>query len=293
MILVIIIGENIHIISEAVSEAIYKREPQHIQELALAQVDVDYIDLNLGPARKNPAEVIQWLVNTVQEASDLPLSLDTMNHIAMEAGLKLCKKRPLLNSASGRTDSKELMLPLAKKYSTDVVISVLTDIGCPPDVDSRIESIIDTVTYANELGIPNEDIWVDPILLPVSVDQRQVVEVLEFVKILPELLPGVKSVIGLSNVSNGTPQPLRGILNRTYMVMLAKSGQYSVIADALDEELIRLNRGELPNIVDLIYGVMDGEDTELSGLTQGERDYVKTARVLMGGEIYSHAWLEV
>ena len=289
----IIIGENIHIISEAVSEAIYKREPQHIQELALAQVDVDYIDLNLGPARKNPAEVIQWLVNTVQEASDLPLSLDTMNHIAMEAGLKLCKKRPLLNSASGRTDSKELMLPLAKKYSTDVVISVLTDIGCPPDVDSRIESIIDTVTYANELGIPNEDIWVDPILLPVSVDQRQVVEVLEFVKILPELLPGVKSVIGLSNVSNGTPQPLRGILNRTYMVMLAKSGQYSVIADALDEELIRLNRGELPNIVDLIYGVMDGEDTELSGLTQGERDYVKTARVLMGGEIYSHAWLEV
>jgi 5-methyltetrahydrofolate corrinoid/iron sulfur protein methyltransferase len=211
----------------------------------------------------------------------------------MEAGLKLCKKRPLLNSASGRTDSKELMLPLAKKYSTDVVISVLTDIGCPPDVDSRIESIIDTVTYANELGIPNEDIWVDPILLPVSVDQRQVMEVLEFVKILPELLPGVKSVIGLSNVSNGTPQPLRGILNRTYMVMLAKSGQYSVIADALDEELIRLNRGELPNIVDLIYGIMDGENLELSGLSQKERDYVKTARVLMGGEIYSHAWLEV
>lgn len=293
MILVIIIGENIHIISKAVSEAMYKREPQHIQELALAQVDADYIDLNLGPARKNPAEVMQWLVNTVQEASDLPLSLDTMNHIAMEAGLKLCKKRPLLNSASGRTDSKELMLPLAKKYSIDVVISVLTDIGCPPDVDSRIESIIDTVTYANELGIPNEDIWVDPILLPVSVDQRQVMEVLEFVKILPELLPGVKSVIGLSNVSNGTPQPLRGILNRTYMVMLAKSGQYSVIADALDEELIRLNRGELPNIVDLIYGVMDEENLELSGLSQKERDYVKTARVLMGGEIYSHAWLEV
>jgi len=292
LILVIIIGENIHIISEAVSEAIYKREPQHIQELASAQVDVDYIDLNLGPARKNPAEVMQWLVNTVQEASDLPLSLDTMNHIAMEAGLKLCKKRPLLNSASGRTDSKELMLPLAKKYSTDVVVSVLTDIGCPPDVDSRIESIIDTVTYANELDIPNEDIWVDPILLPVSVDQRQVMEVLEFVKILPELLPGVKSVIGLSNVSNGTPQPLRGILNRTYMVMLAKSGQYSVIADALDDELIRLNRGELPNIVDLIYGVMDGENLELSGLLQKERDYVKTARVLMGGEIYSHAWLE-
>lgn len=290
----VLIGENIHIISRRVSDAVKERNPEVIRDLAKAQADAgaDYIDLNLGPAKRDPEEVTQWLVNTIQEVTDLPISVDTLNPVAMEAGLKSCKKRPLLNSASGRTDSKEQMLPLAKKYNTDVVISVLTDKGCPPDVDSRIESIMDTVAYANELGIPNEDIWVDPIILPVSADQKQVREALEFIGMLADLLPGVKSTVGLSNVSNGTPEELRGILNRTYMVMLGRNGLYSVIADVLDEELVRLNRGELPNIVDLIYKIMDGEPVDMASLSQKEQEYVKTTRVLMGETLYSHAWLE-
>lgn len=290
----ILIGENIHIISKQVSDAVQDRNPKVIQDLAAAQAKAgaDYIDLNLGPARKNPEEVTQWLVNTVQEVTDLPLSIDTLNPVAMEAGLKICKKRPLLNSSSGRTDSKEQMLPLAKKCSTDVVISVLTDKGCPPDVDSRIESIMETAAYANELGVPNEDIWVDPIILPVSADQKQVAEAVEFVGMLADLLPGVKSTVGLSNVSNGTPDELRGILNCTYMVILGRNGLYSVIADTLDKELISLNKGELPNIVDLIYKTMDGEAIDMSSLSQKEQDYVKTTKVLMGETLYSHAWLE-
>jgi cobalamin-dependent methionine synthase I len=290
----VLIGESIHIISKNVSDAVKERDPKVIQDLAKEQAEAgaDYIDLNLGPAKRDPEEVTQWLVNTIQGVTDLPISVDTLNPIAMEAGLKVCKKRPLLNSASGRTDSKELMLPLAKKYNTDVVISVLTDKGCPPDVDSRTESIMETVAVANELGIPNEDIWVDPIILPVSADQKQVAEALEFTNILQDLLPGVKSTVGLSNVSNGTPEELRGILNRTYMVMLGRRGLYSAIADVLDKELVSLNKGELPNIVDLIYKTMDGEAIDMSSLPQKEQDYVKTARVLMGETLYSHAWLE-
>lgn len=290
----VLIGESIHIISKLVNDAVKERNPQVIQDLAIDQAEAgaDYVDLNLGPARKNPEEVTQWLVNTIQEVTDLPLSIDTLNPVAMEAGLKICKKRPLLNSSSGRTDSKEQMLPLAKKHSTEVVISVLTDKGCPPDVDSRVESIMETAAYANELGVPNEDIWVDPIILPVSADQKQVAEALEFIKILPDLLPGVKSTVGLSNVSNGTPDELRGILNRTYMVMLGRCGLYSAIADVLDKELVSLNRGELPNIVDLIYKTMDGEAVDMSSLSQKEQDYVKTTKVLMGETLYSHAWLE-
>jgi len=290
----ILIGESIHIISKQVSDAVKERNPKVIQELAKAQADsgADYIDLNLGPAKRDPEEVTSWLVNTIQGVTDLPISVDTLNPVAMEAGLKTCKKRPLLNSASGRTDSKELMLPLAKKYNTDVVISVLTDKGCPPDIDSRIESIMDTVTHANELGIPNEDIWVDPIILPVSADQKQVREALEFIGMLADLLPGVKSTVGLSNVSNGTPEELRGILNRTYMVMLGRNGLYSAIADVLDAELVRLNRGELPKIVDLIYKTMDGESINLASLSKQEQDYVKTTKVLMAETLYSHAWLE-
>jgi 5-methyltetrahydrofolate corrinoid/iron sulfur protein methyltransferase len=211
----------------------------------------------------------------------------------MEAGLKVCKKRPLLNSSSGRTDSKDKMLPLAKKYNTDVVISVLTDKGCPPDIDSRTESIMETVDYANSLGIPNEDIWVDPIILPVSADQQQVAEALEFVSILGDLLPGVKSTVGLSNTSNGTPEELRGIINRTYMVMLGRKGLYSAIADVLDEELVKLNKGELPNIIELIYKTMDGESISVSSLSKQELDYYKTTKILMAEMLYSHAWLEM
>jgi len=291
----ILIGETIHIISQTVNQAVKERNPKPIQELAIVQTKAGahYIDVNLGPARKDPEANTEWLVKTIQEVTELPLSIDTLNPVAMEAGLKACNKRPLLNSASARTDSKEKMLPLAPKYNTDLVLSVITDTGCPPDVEQRIDSIMGTVELANELGVPNEDIWVDPILIPVSADQQQVVEALEFMKILPDVLPGVKSTIGLSNISNGTPEELRGILNRTYMVMLERYGHYSVIADVLDEELVTLANGGLQNIVDLIYKVMDGETIDLSSLSKQEVDYVKTTQVLIGETLYSHSWLEV
>jgi 5-methyltetrahydrofolate corrinoid/iron sulfur protein methyltransferase len=290
----ILIGESIHIISRAVSEAVRDRDVAPIQALASAQAraGADYLDLNLGPARREPEAVASWLVGTIQGVADLPISLDTMNPLAMEAGLKLCRKRALLNSASGKSESKELMMPLAVKYNTQVVISVITDQGCPPDIDSRVESIMETVAYANGMGIDNEDIWVDPIILPVSADQKQVREALEFIRILPDLLPCVKSVVGLSNVSNGTPPHLRGLLNRTYMVMLERNGLYAAIADVLDEELVELNRGGLNDARVLIHRVMDGETVDAEALPEKEKSYVKTARVLMGDALYSHAWQE-
>ena len=294
----IIIGENIHVIAKDVSVAIRERNAKVIQGLAREQTQTgaNYIDLNVGPMKKDTEETMKWLVNCVQEATDLPLSVDTMNPVAMEAGVKFCKKRPLINSASGKTDSKAQMLPLAKKYSCDVVISVMTDKGMPPEVESKIDSIMETVSYANELGIPNEAVWVDPIILPVSTageGQKIAVGNLEFIKILQEVIPGVKSTVGLSNVSNGVPAHLRPILNRTYLVMLGRNGLYSAIADPLDEELMAFMQGELPKITDLIYRTMDGEEINLSPLSQKEVAYVKTARVLMAQSLYSDAWLEI
>ncbi|MBE9513961.1 MAG: dihydropteroate synthase [Chloroflexi bacterium] len=293
----IIIGENIHVIARAVSTAIAERDAKVIQDLARAQAEAgaDYIDLNVGPLRKDPEDIMRWLVNTVQEATNLPLSLDTMNPVAMEAGLEVCKTKPLLNSASGKTDSKEQMLPLAKKHNCDVIISVINDRGMPPDVELKVDSIMDTVAYANELGIPNEDIWVDPIVLPVSTageGQGFAKSSLEFIGILADLLPGVKSTVGLSNVSNGVPAELRPILNRTYLVMLQRNGLYSAIADPSDKELIGLVRGKLPGIVELIHKTMDGEEVDFSSLSSREADYVKTARVFLGDTLYSDAWLE-
>jgi cobalamin-dependent methionine synthase I len=294
----IIIGENIHVIAKDVSVAIRERNAKVIQGLAREQTgaSANYIDLNVGPMKKDTEETMKWLVNCVQDVTDLPLSIDTMNPAAMEAGLKFCKKRPLINSASGKTDSKSQMLPLAQKYKCDVVISVMTDKGMPPEVESKIESIMDTVSHANNLGIPNEDIWVDPIILPVSTageGQKIAVGNLEFIKILQDVLPGLKSTVGLSNISNGVPAHLRPILNRTYLVMLAKSSLYSAIADPLDEELMAFVKGELPQITDLISRIMEGEEIDPSPLSQKEAAYVKTAKVLMAQTLYSDAWLEI
>ena len=293
----ILIGESIHIISKQVSTAIKERNARVIQDLAVAQAEAgaDYIDLNVGPARKDPEDLMNWIINAVQEVVDLPLSIDTMNPAAMEAGLKRCKKRPLLNSASNKTESKQQMLPLAKKYDCEVVLSVIADYGMPADVDMRVSSILEAAEYANSLGIPNEDIWVDPIVLPISTageGQAHAKADLEFIQILPELLPGVKSTVGLSNVSNGAPKELRPLLNRTFLVMLQRNGLYSAIADVLDKELIQLARGQFQEIAQLIYRVMDGEEIDLSSLSKEERGYVKTAEVLIGKTLYSDAWLE-
>jgi cobalamin-dependent methionine synthase I len=288
----ILIGENIHILAKVVSDALKARDEKPLQELALkqAQAGVDYIDLNIGPARKDP-DVMKWLVQAIQEVVKKPLSLDTTNPVAMEAGLSACKIPPLINSASGKQESKDKMLPLAAKYNCDVVLSVLTDAGIPSDSSSRAEAIMESVAYANEIGIPNERIWVDPIMMPISVDQPQASEFLEFMKILPDISPGCKSTLGLSNISNGAPAELRGILNRIYLAMVGRYNMYSSIVDSFDDELINLLRGKLPDITNLIYKAMD-EELDISNLSKKETEIVKTVNVLMGRSLYSHSWLE-
>ncbi|MCD5417607.1 dihydropteroate synthase [Candidatus Bipolaricaulota bacterium] len=291
----ILIGENINIMAKVISRALAEKNPKPIQELAIAQTEagVDYLDLNLGPARKGGDEQMEWLVTVIQEVCNTPLCLDTTNPSAMEAGLAVCKNRALINSASGKQESIEKMLPLAAKYSADIIVSVLNDDGIPADAESRAESIMETIAIANDLGIATENIWVDPILLPVSVDQQQVVEYLEFMKILDEIAPGAKSTLGLSNLSNGVPDNLRPFLNRAYMIMINRYGQYSAIVDSFDNELIGLNRGEMPNVTALVYKVMDGEDVIDTELSPKELEYVKTARVILGQVLYSDSWLEL
>jgi cobalamin-dependent methionine synthase I len=288
----ILIGENIQILAKVVSNALKERDEKPLQDLAVkqAQAGADYIDLNIGPARKDP-ETMKWLVGVIQEVVNKPLSLDTTNPVAMEAGLSVCRIPPLINSASGKQESKEKMLPLAAKYNCDVVLSVLIDAGIPTDSSSRAEAIMETVAYANEIGIPNERIWVDPIMMPISVDQPQVVELFEFMKILQDICPGAKSTLGLSNLSNGAPEHLRGILNRICLVMLDRYNCFSAIVDSFDEELVKLAKGQLPDIKNLIYRAMD-EEVNTSNLPKKEVDIVKTVNVLMGKSLYSHSWLE-
>ena len=119
----ILIAEAINIMSKTIGPAMKECDAKPVQKLAKGETEagVDYLDLNIGPARKVGDKLMAWLVDTVQQASDLPLSLDTSNYAATEAGLKLCKKQALVNSVSLQPERLEVGLPLAKKYNADMV----------------------------------------------------------------------------------------------------------------------------------------------------------------------------
>ena len=290
-----IIGENLNVMSRTIGEALKHRDPGPIWTVAAAQAEtgVDYIDVNLGPVRKDGPAIMKWVVDTVQEVSDTPLCLDTTNIEAMEAGLKACKGRALVNSISARPERMKALLPLAKGYGAGFIGLTLGSEGIPRDADERGFLAAQLIAEASAYGVEEEDVWIDPVALPVNTQQSQVLSCNEFVAMLPELSPLGKSTCGLSNVSNGAPGSRRGLLNRTYLIMLKRYGLYSVIANAFDDELRAIARGDMPEIEKLVFRVMDGEEVDLSVLSKEEAGYVKTARVLLGESIYSDSWLEV
>ena len=291
----ILIGESINVMSKTLGPALRERNPKPVQDMALAELKggVDYLDLNIGPARRGGDELMKWVVNTVQAVTDKPLSLDTTNPVAMEAGLKVCKGRPLINSISLQPDRLEAGLPLAKNYNADMIGLLWGIDGMPRDANERCMLAVDLVYKAGEMGIPPENIWIDPIASPVSVEINQVKSCVEFMSMLADVAPGCKSTVGLSNISNGTPAHLRPYLNRAYMIMLMRYGLHSAIVDAFDSELVAVAKGKMPEIVKLVHRVMDGEQFDISKLSKKEVEYVKTVKVLTGETLYSHSWLEV
>jgi 5-methyltetrahydrofolate corrinoid/iron sulfur protein methyltransferase len=290
----ILIGESINVVSKTIGPAMKERNPKPIQELAQAQTEAgaDYLDINIGPARKAGSELMEWIVKTVQEVTDLPLSLDTTNPEAMEAGLKAHKGRALINSISVVRMEEEL--PMVQQYGADFIGLLWGREGMPRDADERAMIAIELMTAASAMGIPNESIWFDPIATPVvNIEANQAKPCLEFMSSLADVVPGCKSTIGLSNVSNGAPTHLRPWLNRTYLAMLIRYGLYSAIVDAFDKELIAIARGQRPDIVELVHKMMDGEKPDIESLPKEMQNYARTARVLMGESLYSHSWLEV
>jgi 5-methyltetrahydrofolate corrinoid/iron sulfur protein methyltransferase len=290
----ILVGENINIMSSTIGPALKERNPEPIQKLAQAEAraGMDYLDLNIGPARKAGDELMSWLVGSVQQVTDKSLSLDTTNPAATEAGLKACKSRALVNSISLQPE-RLAVLPMVRQYDADMIGLLWGVEGMPRDANERCMLAVDLIYQANQVGIPNESIWIDPIVTPVSVEINQVKSCIEFMSMLADIAPGCKSIVGLSNVSNGTPSHLRPYLNRTYLAILMKYGIYSAIVDAFDDELVRLARGEMPEIVSLVHRLMDGEKPGMSCLSLKEVEYAKTVAVLSGQKLYSHSWLEI
>ena len=294
---VVSIAESINIMSKTIGPAMKEKNPKPIQQMAVAEAEAgaDFLDVNIGPARKGGAEMMEWLVNTIHEVVDLPLSLDTTNIEAMEAGLKVHKKggKPLVNSVSCQADRIDAGLDLVKKYNVLMVGLLWGTDGMPRDVNERAALAVDLTFKANEKGIPNEDIFIDPIATPISGEINQVLACTEFMGMVQDLAPGCKSTVGLSNVSNGAPDKLRPVLNRAYVLMLHKQGLYSAIVDAFDKELIAICKGEHPELLELVSKVMAGEEVDIGSLPKQQQDYAKTVNVLMGKSLYSDSWLEL
>jgi len=293
----LLIGENLNVISRNIGKAFKEKDPGPIVEEAKRQKDLgmDWIDINLGPARKGGPELMEFVVTTVQnEIGDTPpLCLDTSNIEAMEAGLAVHKGKAIINSIMARPERYEKMIPLAVKYKAAMIALMWGPEGLPRDENERAALAVELLYAANEAGVPNEDIFVDGIVTPVNIQQPQLMSLLAFQGMLQDIAPGAKSTCGLSNVSNGPPDHLRPILNQTYMVMLERNGMYSVIADAYDEALVAIARGQRPDIVEVIHKVMDEEDIDMGSLSEELQGYVKTARVILGHSLYSDSWLEL
>jgi len=300
----ILFGESLNVISTVIGKEFKeadpaKRDPKPIQEEVVRQKELgmDYIDINLGPAKKFGTELMPWVINVVQEAvPEMPLLLDTSNIDAIEAGLKVCKPADqphIINSIMARPERYEKMVPIAVKYDADFVALMWGPDGLPRDENERAALAVELLYFANEAGIDNERIWVDGIVTPVNIQQQQLMSLLNFQMMIEDIAPGAKSTCGLSNISNGPPEHLRGILNRTYMVMLEKYGMKAVIADPLDKQQTSIAKDERQDIVDLIYGMMDGNEPDIASLDKEMQDYVKTYKVIMGETLYSDSWLEI
>lgn len=244
----LVIGENISGTSKIVGDSIKNRDAGPLIEMAKAQKEAGahYVDINIGPATKNGEDLMQWIVKTIQSEIDVPLALDTKNTSAIEAGLQVHKGTALINSVTGDQDKLDILMPMTKKYNAKIVGIALSDKGVPPDVDSRIEVIMNIVNSAMENNVPLSNVYLDPIVLPVAVLQNQVYNCIEGLKAFKQLkdLMGLpedpKTIVGLSNVSQSSPPELKSLLNRTYLTILLSHGLDAAIIDPLDMKLMNV-----------------------------------------------------
>lgn len=234
-----IIGELINGMYKDIGRAIKEKNKSVIQESALAQIKAgaDALDVNCGPSSKDPVNDILWLVNAIQEVTDKPLSIDSSKAQVIESGLKAAKNKVIINSTTADAEKLETIVPLAKKYNTKLIGLTISAKGIPQNKDQRLELAAAIVAYCTEQGFPPEDLYLDPIVMPVNVAQSQMKDILEVIhefKIICD--PSPKTIVGLSNVSQGTC--VRSLVNRTFLTMAIAFGLDAAILDPKDKELM-------------------------------------------------------
>ena len=303
----LIVGECIHIISPKVKDAIANRDAKAIQELALAQVEkgAQFLDLNIGPQKKTGPEVMTWMVNTVQEVVDFSLSFDTTNLAAIETGLKLAKRQAMINSTSAEPERLANVPPLAAQYNAKLIALMMGKSGIPMSAEERVSIALEQlVPRAMEVGIPMENLYLDPLVLTVAGCQEYCPHAIEAVRYVKQGMdPAPLTIGGLSNVSNKVPAESRSLLNRTYLAMLMSVGLDAIIADPLDRRLMEVirvveQRDDGTPVGRLLLALYDAtaaqQELEPSQVDMSDPEQVaiwKTVQVLLNKTIFTDSYL--
>lgn len=291
------IAESINIMGTRSGTAMRDRNPAPLQEMAKEESShgASYLDLNVGPARKDGAELMPWVVETIEAATDTPLCLDTTNADAMAAGFKALKNKEgaVMNSISAQPERIEKLTPVAAEAGCSVIGLLWGQEGMPRDSNERAAMAVDLMMGLNEAGIPNEKILFDPIATPITLGADQLASGFEFLSMLEDIAPGAGTTVGLSNVSNGVAEHLRKYLDRTYLIMLMKYGLTTAIVNSYDDELMAICRGERSEMVEMVHNMMDGNEPDPSTLEGAALEHYKTCKVLLGHMIFSESWLEL
>ena len=240
----IIFSERINGMYRDIRGAINKKDKGPVIEQTKAQVTggADVIDINLGPTKGDPVENFVWLAETVHEATDKPISLDSAKpKVLVEAIPRVKAALPdaklVINSSTAAPEAMGKLIPVAAEHAAGIIGLTMDQEGVPGNVEKRVECGATFLMTAMESGIMPEDIYLDPIILPVNVAQKQPWNVMEAIRQLSIVNdPPPHFILGLSNVSQKCL--MRNLLNRTYLVMCIAAGLDSAIMDAADTELV-------------------------------------------------------
>jgi 5-methyltetrahydrofolate corrinoid/iron sulfur protein methyltransferase len=303
-----IIGENIHIISEKVKEALAARDSEFFMDLAVRQVEAgaSAVDINMGPRKKDWAEVFPWIVKAVEQVVDVPLCIDTTNVDGMEAALQtITKAQPILNSTSAEPERLEKIPLLAKKYGAKVIALTMGSSGIPVEADARVNIAVETlIPRALEVGMPVQDLIIDPLVLTTSGCQQYCPHLIGAVQMLQYAWdPAPMISVGLSNVSNAVPNENRPLINRVYLSMLMGVGLQMMIANPFDEkqnQVIKwIENKDTSTPLAAVYNKIaertganeepQPEDFDMSDPDQ--RAIWKTTQILLNKVIYADAYL--
>lgn len=238
----IIVGEKINSSLKGVQEAVQGRDAEIIQRLAVSQAanGAHFIDVNCGTLEDEP-EGLRWLVETVQKVVDKPCCIDSPNPLALANALKVHKGKPLINSITAEAERYKAVIPLVKEFNAGIIALVQDDEhGMPKDAPTRIEVGKNLIERLVQDGVPYEDIYVDPLIQPISVHGDMALVALETIKGIKDVCPKVHFMCGLSNVSYGLPK--RSLINSTFLVICIYAGLDGAILDPENKQMMGMIR---------------------------------------------------